>query len=295
MRIAHVTDIHVMVPPGLRDVSFKRLLGSANLYLAGRRKHFSWEVQQALVTHVGSQKPDAIVCTGDVTAQATEAEFEKAYGLLGALFSNQPTVVIPGNHDTYTRRTWKERAIERHFGQWTGDDPWPRVYRINDELTVVAIDTCRAHFLSSGHIPEDELLRLDKVLTEESKHAKHLLFALHYPLRNRSGEPYGPPGRALDNARSLEAILNNHGTAITAILHGHEHHGFKTALATHTKAIPILNPGASGYAWLPDRGRTAHYNIYTLDNGSLDIERFTYNGHSDAFEPEKDGAYSSGG
>ena len=58
--------------------------------------------------------------------------------------------------------------------------------------------------------------------------------------------------------------------------------------------IPILNPGASGYAWLPQRGRTAHLNCYEVDgDGIHDVSRFAWDGAR--FLPEAGGAYASGG
>lgn len=296
MRIAHITDIHVMVRPSLKDVSIKRLLGTANLFLAGRRKHFSKDVQSALVEHVTGQTPDAIICTGDLTAQATPAEFEAAHRLLSPLFSRFPSVLIPGNHDVYTPQNARERSIEALFGQWTGRGDWPRITALSDTLSVVALDTCRAHpFLSSGTVRSEALERLDEVLSHWPE-GKGCILAIHYPLRDRRGAPYGPPGRALTNADEVEAILCRHDTKITAIMHGHEHHGFRTELQGPNKAIPILNPGASGYAWLPEKRRTAHYNLYTFGEGfAFQVTRFTFDGERQDFVLEPGGAYATGG
>jgi 3',5'-cyclic AMP phosphodiesterase CpdA len=299
MRIAHITDIHVTRIPRLRQMTPKRLLGTANLLLGGRRHHFSVEVQEAMVEGVKALEPDAIICTGDLTQTAIPEEFEGAKELLSPLFSRYPTVLISGNHDAYTQQAWKNRDMEGYFDGFMGDGPWPRVHHLNDNIAVLCIDTCRAHILSSGQIADAELVRLRELLIGDALRGKKILVALHYPLRDRHGAPYGPPSRALVNAAELEAVLLPHAHRITAVLHGHEHHGYQTTLGNSSSpeasGITILNPGSSGYAWLPRKGRTAHFNLYTMSDDQLSVERFAYCGKAKRFLPEKGGAYASGG
>ena len=79
VRIAHVTDIHWQTAPSLGELlDFKRALGSANLYLAGRRHHFPRTVQNALIRHLIALQPDLVLVTGDLTATALPDEFETA-------------------------------------------------------------------------------------------------------------------------------------------------------------------------------------------------------------------------
>ena len=49
MKIVHLTDIHVQTAPQLRELTAKRLLGTTNLYLFGRRSKFSADSQRAAV------------------------------------------------------------------------------------------------------------------------------------------------------------------------------------------------------------------------------------------------------
>ena len=269
-------------------------MGSVNLFILGRHSKFSRTVQEALAEAVAAAKPDALVFTGDATAQATDEEFETFKKLYGPLFSLQPTAAIPGNHDTYTHRSYRERSIEEYLGDWTGRGNWPRLHFLGDKVACVAIDSCRAHFLSSGKVDRDQLSRLDQMLGSSALSGRDVFVLIHYPLRGRHGEPYGPSGRPLSNAREVEAILLGHSDRITAILHGHEHHGYRTQLSDGSRRIPILNPGSSGYAWTPDKDRTAHFNVYTLHEGRLAVERYRFDGEKGAFLPEPGGAYSTG-
>ena len=294
MRVAHVTDIHVMLPPRPRQLLGKRLLGTANLYLGGRKSHFTRAAQEALVAAVTAQAPDAVVCTGDLTAQGTPEEFEAARALLGPLFSAQPSVVIPGNHDTYTRDAVSSGALEHFFGEWIGSGPWPRLHLVGDDLAVVALQVCEPRLDSAGRVPDDQLARIGDVLTDASIGDRALFVALHYPLRGRRGEPYGPATRALDGARRLEGALGPHAGSIAAILHGHEHHGYRTSVDLGDVSVPILNPGAGGYAHLPAKRRTAHFTVYEVGRDGLGaIERFAFDG--ERFEPEAGGAWATGG
>jgi 3',5'-cyclic AMP phosphodiesterase CpdA len=295
MRIAHVTDIHVQVRPGLSQLFNKRLLGTVNLYLMGRHNKFSPVVQQALVEAVVAQEPDVVACSGDLTAQATDEEFEAAHKLLAPMFSRQPTVLVAGNHDVYTRAADRDRRIEERFGTWTGTGDWPRKRLIGDDLAFVCVESCRAHLLSSGKVGRGQLERLDAMLTDTDLQGRSVFVMLHYPLRDRMGEPYGPSGRALSDARAVETVLCRHTQRITAVLHGHEHHGFRSAVPSATGAIPIFNPGSSGYAWLPDKGRRAHFCVYTVQQGQTTVERFAYDGNEKAFVSEPGGAWATGG
>ena len=46
MKIAHLTDIHFQTDPAIGDLGYiKRLMGSTNLYLLGRKAKFGLEVQ----------------------------------------------------------------------------------------------------------------------------------------------------------------------------------------------------------------------------------------------------------
>jgi hypothetical protein len=153
----------------------------------------------------------------------------------------------------------------------------------------VAIDVSRPDFLSRGLTPSAQLQALDALLADGTAPA---VVALHYPLRDRRGEPYGPFTRNLENAGALERVLARH-PRVLAVLHGHEHHGYRTVIPREGAPILSLNPGASGYAYLPDRRRTAHFNLYDLRGGEVEVARWAYDGA--AFAPEAGGAYATGG
>ncbi len=293
MRIVHLTDLHVQVPPRPHELAGKRLLGSLNLYLLGRHNKFRPEVQRAAVDAAIAARPDAVVITGDLTAQALHSEFAAARELLDPLLSTVPTAIIPGNHDVYTRGAARDDRIAEDFGPWLHGG-LPYLYEVGD-VAFLAVESCRAHPLSSGHTPSGQLDAARRLLDGAAwpDPRPFVFLLLHYPLRDRRGAPYGPATRALSNAADVEAFLA--GTdRVDAVLHGHEHHGFRTEVPTGGGPVPVLDPGASGYALLPDKGRTAHFNIYDVDRDGLHaVHRKRYDGT--AFVDEPGGAYASGG
>ena len=160
-------------------------------------------------------------------------------------------------------------------------------------VSMLHIETCTARLLSAGWTELGQLAQADQLLQDAGSHSGFVFLCLHYPLRGRHGEPYGPWVRANPQAADIEAWLKERDD-IGAVLHGHEHHGFRTSVEGATGPIPVLDPGAAGYAHLPAQKRTAHFNVYTVSDGVLeDVERFAFDG--DRFVPEPGGAYATGG
>ena len=289
MRVVHLTDIHVQARPHLDEMTPKRVLGTVNLYVLGRRTKFSRVAQRAAIAAAVDASPDLVVFTGDLTAQALESEFEDAREMLEPILSRFPTVMIPGNHDTYVREPRVGDAMRRHFAKWMGSE-LPALHRF-DDVAFLAVETCRPHPLSAGHTDPRQLTRAGELL-DSVDGAPFVFLTIHYPLCDRRGDKYGPPTRALANADEVQRFVRS-TDRIHAVIHGHEHHGFRTTLPNRSGSIPVLNPGASGYAFLPERDRTAHLNVYEVDaRGIHDVRRLRFDGTR--FNPEPGGAYASG-
>lgn len=287
MRIAHLTDLHVQALPKWSELRPKRLIGTANLYLGGRKDHFSETVQRAAVRAAIAQAPDLTLITGDLTAQGLASELEAARELLRPLGDAAPLYLIPGNHDIYVEEREPGARIREWLGEWMS--PASPGLATFGAASALYIETCQPTWLSDGRTDLADLAQAETLLDS----AEGFVFlCLHYPLRGRRGDTYGPARRANAHATDIEAWLRRQAR-IGAILHGHEHHGFRGTIDTAAGPVPILNPGASGYAWLPAKRRTAHFNVYTVEDGVLaKVERFTWNGTD--FVPEPGGAYATG-
>ncbi|GDX82324.1 metallophosphoesterase [Deltaproteobacteria bacterium] len=285
MRIAHITDIHVERRPELGQLGNKRLAGALNLYVLGRHNHFTAAAQGALVEAVMAAKPDLVLCTGDLTATATEAEFVAAAALMEPIRTRFDWLAIPGNHDVYTGESVGRFA--QHFGALAP----VRVER-RGTWDVVLVDVCHPDWLSRGWLGSGGVSALETVL---STGEAPVLLALHYPLRGRDGARHGPATRACIDAEAIEAACVKN-PRVKMVVHGHEHHGYRVEIPREGGGAPIasIDPGAGGYAFLPEKKRTAHFCVYTLGEAELEgVERFAFDG--ERFVSEAGGAFASGG
>lgn len=294
-RIAHATDIHWFAPPTVRDFAPKRVVGTLNLYVRGRRHQFDERVQDELVAHLVALAPDAVLITGDLTAQALPQEFDKARAALGPLVDAVPTVILPGNHDVYTPGSVRTGAFTQVFGAFAERRPSGLLRRDVGRVTVIGLDPNRPTWLfASGRVPDAQLADLAALLADPRLEGRTIVLGTHYPLVGRHGRPYDAPTHGLVNAREVVGVLEGAPRRPALVACGHVHHGFRAALTlADGTVIPVVNCGSSGQAFLPDRGWAAATAVYTLnDDASVAFERWVHDGSR--FVPERGGAWASG-
>jgi 3',5'-cyclic AMP phosphodiesterase CpdA len=294
LRVAHATDIHWAAMPPLSRMFNKRLLGGLNLWIGGRRHHFSPVVQDALVKHIVDLEPDVVLITGDLTSLALDEEFAVARDALRPAIERFPTMILPGNHDVYTRGAARSRRFAAFFGSWMAGATDDRIARLDvGHLTIFGLDPNRPTLLSSGKLPDAQIAALIEALSNPDLAGRSVILALHYPVLDRRGGVYDNASHGLVNARRLIEVLREAPTRPIAIVHGHEHHGFRVDLPLGDATIPIFDPGSGGYAWMPERRRAACMNVYEIaPGGALRVERYMYG--ADGFLPEAGGAYATG-
>ncbi len=288
MRIAHLTDIHFQQDPSFNELfKVKRLMGSTNLYLLGRKAKFGLEVQRKSVEKIVDLNPDLVILTGDLTAQALDGEFELARRELEPILSKFPTVIIAGNHDTYIDPfPTKMREL---FDPWLSADGAD--LKEFGEVGVLTVESCRPTLLSNGYVDPTRLQKASTLLAESK--SSFIFMCMHYPLLNRRGELYGPSTRAISNAQEVLDWMKGE-TKISAYLHGHEHHGYQTTLPIKNGTIPSINPGVSGYNIDLKKQRFPHVACYTVDDGHLtDIERWQLKDLNEGYKAEPSPAFSS--
>jgi 3',5'-cyclic AMP phosphodiesterase CpdA len=251
-------------------------------------------VQDSLMDHLMDLAPDGLFITGDLTTTALEEEFELARQRLEPVLSTIPTLIIPGNHDVYTRRSKSNRRMFETFGPWMGlDSEASPVARLDiGDVTLLGLDPTRPHpILSSGRVPQEQLNALVQQL--DSMPERAVVLGLHYPILDRLGVLYDGLNHGLLNAGAVQKSLTGASHLPVAILHGHEHHGFTVDLELGGRSVPIYNSGSSGYANMPVKRRAAAMNVYTIEDGALvDVERYLHT--PEGFKPEPGGAYATG-
>ncbi|MBW2255274.1 MAG: hypothetical protein JRI25_11825 [Deltaproteobacteria bacterium] len=203
-----------------------------------------------------------------------------------------PTLVLPGNHDVYTRGAARQKRIQQFFRPWMGLDGNPgSVARLDvGPLTLLGLDPNHPGVLSSGFLPPEQLQGLDEVLRSPVLADRTVILGLHYPVLDRAGRLYARFDHGLRNVADLVALLE---AAPVAILHGHRHHGYRTELRLGEDRIPSFDPGSGGLAPRPRQRRIACMNLYEVgDDGSIEVERYVYG--ATGFQPEPGGPYASG-
>lgn len=292
MRILHFSDLHIGL--GLRKIPFldwpgKRIAGGFNLW-RGRGRHFADAARKALalVSLDRQLKPDLVLCTGDLTALATHAEFEAARELLEPLPADPRFVVTPGNHDVYTRLTVREGRFKQYFGDGLASDlpelatdgPWPLVRLPDDDVAVVAVDSARPNWRwwrSSGRIPAKQIEGLEAALTDGRVAGRFIFLMTHYSPCLADGSP----DTKEHGLRNLEEFLAAASSIQRgALLCGHVHDVFRREIDDF--AGEIFCAGSATYAgregvWVFDRGA----------NGVWSARRGRWNGEH--YDVEADG------
>lgn len=228
--------------------------------------HFGCADESALdwfAATVEAERPDAVICTGDLTMRARSAEFEAAGRYLDALPA--PVTVEPGNHDLpyynpiarffrpYSRYGRVEKMIERPLDL--------------KQVTVVPLrTTARAQWRrnwSWGVVNKSSLAEaLAQLAATASDHIK--IVACHHPLVDKAG--LESQGRTLGGRSALQALA---AAGADAVLSGHVHDPFDVEHVAGGRNVRTIGAGT-----LSERLR-AHppsFNELRIEGGTLSVE-----------------------
>jgi 3',5'-cyclic AMP phosphodiesterase CpdA len=279
LRIAHVSDLHVLSPHGFewRRILFnKRITGYANL-VRQRGRVYRREYLIAVLSAAAAQAAHLVV-TGDVTTLALEREFDEARALLDGAARHVEVTVVPGNHDVYLPSIHAERRFPRHFGHFLVSDlpelardlpagPFPCV-KLRGPAAIIAVSSAvpRPPFVASGRLGDTQLTALEAVLAHPEVARRTPVLLVHHPPVDRRIRLAQLRDGLVDAAR-LRAVLAP--LACGLVLFGHLHVRVRHRLATSTGAIDVV--GASGAALdHPSPAVRAGFNAYVIaDDGSV--------------------------
>jgi 3',5'-cyclic AMP phosphodiesterase CpdA len=199
MRIAHVSDLHVVSPRGVhwRSVLFnKRMTGYANMLLH-RARVFRRDYLDAVLA-AAARESDQVVVTGDLTNLSLESEYEEAVRLLEDVARTTEVTVVPGNHDVYLPHVQREGRFAHHFGSFfTSDLPelaqdvpagrFPCV-RLRGPVAIIGLSSAvpRPPFVSAGHLGRQQLDVLMRILAHpEVARRTPVVLVHHDPMGSR--------------------------------------------------------------------------------------------------------------
>ena len=273
MRIAHISDFHYthLTWNPFRLLS-KRFLGNLN-WIFSRRKHFFEEQLNPLPPLLEELGVDFVLLGGDFTTTALTEEYEKALRFVKKI--KKPWLAIPGNHDHYTLRSYRQKHFYRYFTNhrkaithpvefFTLKDHGVEVHQLPNKWWVVTLDTAQATnpYSSEGLFSEQLEKHLKEVLSLLPKDAPILLLN-HYPFFQND-----QARRNLRRGEVLEELLKN-DSRIRLYLHGHTHR--HTVADLQDAGLPIvLDSGSCA------QGRKGAFNLIDLDSNGCKVSTYRF-------------------
>jgi 3',5'-cyclic AMP phosphodiesterase CpdA len=275
MRIAHVSDLHVLAPLGveLRRILFdKRVTGYANLFMKRARVYRRDYLVAAL--EAAAEHADHLVVTGDITNLSLEAEYEEACRLLERIARTKEVTVVPGNHDIYLPSIHRERRFPHHFsGFFQSDLPelsldlsagrFPSV-KLRGPAALIGLTSAvpRPPFVSAGYVGHGQLAALARVFEHpEVARRTPVILVHHSPFDSRFRIEQLRSG--LVDAKALRRALAPLARGL--VLYGHLHVRRHARLVTASGALDVVSATAAGLDHPDDRIR-AGFNSYEIDD-----------------------------
>jgi 3',5'-cyclic AMP phosphodiesterase CpdA len=260
--LAHVSDLHLALPPRLAELAGKRGLGFINWHRKRKKIHRP-EVLDAITRDLKSQAVDHFAVTGDLVNLSLASEYKRARAWLDALGSPANVTVVPGNHDVYVRGAAQYPA--EFWGDFMrGDDgvaEFPFV-RQRGNVAMIALSTGlpTAPLLATGRLGATQLSRLGDAL-EQTRGLFRIVLIHHPPV-----SPLRRHLRRLVDAADLRAVLADKGAEL--LLHGHDHRRSLVWLDGPRHKIPAVGvPSASAQAPHGDED-AAGYNLFRVDGAA---------------------------
>ncbi|HEX8953665.1 MAG TPA: metallophosphoesterase [Polyangia bacterium] len=279
LRIAHVSDLHVLSPLGdeWQRVFFnKRMTGYANVLL-GRGRVYRHEYLAAVLA-AAAQRADHVVVTGDITNLSLESEYAEARRLLDEVARTAEVTVAPGNHDIYLPYIVHERRFPHHFERFLQSDlpdlavdvpagRFPCV-KLRGPAAIIALSSAvpRPPFVSAGHLGHAQLAALEAVLAHpEVSRRTPVLLVHHDPLDARMRVEQLRSG--LVDAKPFRSALAKLARGL--VLFGHLHVRRRTRLTTAAGTLEVVCASGASLDHRDERVR-AGFNLYTMqDDGEV--------------------------
>jgi 3',5'-cyclic AMP phosphodiesterase CpdA len=262
-QIAHISDLHFFeTSTGIGQFFSKRWIGNLN-FLLRRKKEFIYSLLDPLLPLLLEHKVPLVVISGDVSCTSLPGEFYKASLFIKKLQAHGiETIVLPGNHDQYTRQAKKNQLFYRAFPSEL-QQKGLIVKRLPDSWWFIAMDTTLVTplFCCHGKFTKKLEHELEKALANLPEDAKVIL-ANHFPIALKTD-------KALQRERYLIALLKRH-PKIKLYLHGHTHR--HRILDLRKQNLPILIDSGSVV-----HKRFGSWNLLECSNHSCTVLPFHWN------------------
>ncbi|MXO91446.1 metallophosphoesterase family protein [Pontixanthobacter aquaemixtae] len=221
--------------------------------------HFGVEHTDAMAWFadaVHAEKPDAVICTGDLTQRATHKQFDQARLFFESL--KVPVTLEPGNHDMPYYNLWER------FTQ-----PYKRYGALADSVgAILSFDHCVIISLkttvriqprfpwSDGYVHKDALAATLREVEALSGDGRFLIVSCHHPLLPAKPDEKNP---TIGGDAAFAALAD---AGVDAILTGHVHVPFDLTRASGNRSVRMVGAGTLSTRL---RGAEPGYNVVTYD------------------------------
>ena len=301
-RFVQLSDLHLSYigSPSPLQLANKRILGYLSWLRKRRHTHQRWILDLA-IEEIKRLHVDHYAITGDFTHIGLKNEFEQVHQWLTMLAPAYDVTVVPGNHDLYVNEKW-----DRSFSLWekylAGDDTsrsqtksnitqdayaqlnqlYPTV-RTRHSVAFIGLSSVFAApwFRATGNVAEQQLERLQKILSSKALSTYCKVLLIHHPLTTTNT----PNRKCLLNRSQLIDLLKQY--PVELVLHGHGHNTcFDSIQSNNNTAIPIIGMSSSSSTQQARNHKaefllfdiTKHQSNWSINkkNYTLDLKRKTF-------------------
>ena len=206
------------------------------------------------VTEINGIKADAVLMTGDLTDEGSDEELENVKSILDQI--NKPLYVIPGNHEV----TWSQSNCKKFTDLWGND----RFVFETGNLIVIAMNCGPFMKMGDGHIKQEDLIWLDKTLSERVKPGKRVLSINHYPLLDD-----------LDNYQAYVKILQKYPVITHQCGHYHRWSKYETG-GIDGVMVRSLDLGNNNYGYTLLDVTPDSVKFYEKELGKAPVVKYAY-------------------
>lgn len=274
MRLVHLSDPHVIDWAGEPWTAFlnKRMSGAANFSLRRRGVHRR-EVLDVMLADIARLAPDHVVVTGDISSLAFSRELRDFAELLDRHGLDADRVsVVPGNHDAYTRRAWRDHVALSELARYASSDlhggaPGFPFVRLRGPLAIVGLCSAAARpwFVCSGFLGPAQTRSLADLLRASAVRERYPVVLVHHP-------PVAYPkwmkeitAGLMDRRRFLETLGAGLEGRDALVLSGHLHLRKHVRLDLPGRVELLVAPSASDRSDKP--ARCAAYHVIHFEAG----------------------------
>jgi 3',5'-cyclic AMP phosphodiesterase CpdA len=284
-RFALISDVHVFDGEGLwredvMDFNLHRLLGLANILVMRGPGKYSTDVLAASLVDMKRQGVQHLVCAGDITNLAMEAEFSKAAAVFEGFGPPEKMTFCPGNHDIYVPAQRDGVLFRKYFGKYCESDVAVRSPRgdgfpflqLRGGIAFLGLNTGIPN-TAAGETGEAQWRAANEMMRSREaqdllRKAQYRVLVQHHPAQDpnvRGTTVVRQFGHGYRDWRELGAFVSEH--AFDLVVHGHLHKPYRARLSMSPKTL--VYESGSGTLMVDDPERVARYTVFELDGSSL--------------------------